>query len=68
MEHIKTVTSYTIPSKAPVIVTRDDCGYVITLGRWLEVHKETEQEAEAEAYKLATVERVPIKFVDARHK
>jgi hypothetical protein len=66
MEQIRTVTSYTIPGKAPVIVTRDELGFIITHGKWLEIHKETEHEAETEAYKLANIERVAIKFVDAR--
>jgi hypothetical protein len=55
--------NYTIPGKASVIITQDQYGFVLTLGKWLEVHEDDEQNAWRVARELAAIERVTIQFV-----
>ena len=57
------VTDYTIPGKAPVVVTALALGgHSVVIAPWYEAWKETADEADELACSLARIERIAVRY------
>lgn len=65
MQTERIVTDYTIPGKAPVVVTKLALGgYSVVIAPWYEAGKETAEEADDLARDLARIERIAIHYTE----